>query len=73
MRDIVKVYPDGTKALHGVTVQVYEGEILGLLGENGAGKTTLMKILFGMLKPTNGKIFLRGGKRFGLKAPPPTP
>ena len=60
MRDIVKVYPDGTKALKGVTIQVYEGEILGLLGENGAGKTTLMKILFGMLKPTKGKIFLRG-------------
>jgi len=60
MRDIVKVYPDGTKALKGVTIKVYEGEILGLLGENGAGKTTLMKILFGMLKPTKGKIFLRG-------------
>ncbi|BAD84847.1 ABC-type transport system, ATPase component [Thermococcus kodakarensis KOD1] len=68
MRDIVKVYPDGTKALHGVTVQVYEGEILGLLGENGAGKTTLMKILFGMLKPTNGKIFLRG-KEVRFKSP----
>ena len=60
MRDIVKIYPDGTKALKGVTIKVYEGEILGLLGENGAGKTTLMKILFGMLKPTKGKIFLRG-------------
>lgn len=68
MRDIVKVYPDGTKALHGVTVQVYEGEILGLLGENGAGKTTLMKILFGMLKPTDGKIFLRG-KEVRFKSP----
>jgi len=60
MRGIVKVYPDGTRALSGVDVAVREGEILGLLGENGAGKTTLMKILFGMLKPTEGKIFLRG-------------
>ena len=68
MRDIVKVYPDGTKALQGVTVQVYEGEILGLLGENGAGKTTLMKILFGMLKPTEGKIFLKG-KEVRFKSP----
>ncbi|AIU70426.1 ABC transporter ATP-binding protein [Thermococcus eurythermalis] len=68
MRDIVKVYPDGTKALKGVTVKVYEGEILGLLGENGAGKTTLMKILFGMLKPTKGKIFLRG-KEVHFKSP----
>ena len=60
MRNIVKVYPDGTRALKGVDVKVYRGEILGLLGENGAGKTTLMKILFGMLKPTKGKIFLNG-------------
>ena len=68
MRDIVKVYPDGTVALKGVTIEVYEGEILGLLGENGAGKTTLMKILFGMLKPTKGKIFLRG-KEVRFKSP----
>ncbi|WP_099211375.1 ABC transporter ATP-binding protein [Thermococcus henrietii] len=68
MRDIVKVYPDGTKALKGVTIKVYEGEILGLLGENGAGKTTLMKVLFGMLKPTKGKIFLRG-KEVRFKSP----
>ncbi len=60
MKDIVKVYHDGTKALSGVDLTVYPGEILGLLGENGAGKTTLMKILFGMLKPTSGKIFVRG-------------
>ncbi|KUH34312.1 ABC transporter ATP-binding protein [Thermococcus celericrescens] len=68
MRDIVKVYPDGTRALKGVTLKVYEGEILGLLGENGAGKTTLMKVLFGMLKPTRGKIFLRG-KEVRFKSP----
>ncbi len=62
MRNIVKVYSDGTKALKGVDIQVYKGEILGLLGENGAGKTTLMKILFGMLKPTQGSILLNGEK-----------
>ncbi|ASJ03734.1 ABC transporter ATP-binding protein [Thermococcus profundus] len=60
MKDIVKVYSDGTKALRGVNLTVYPGEILGLLGENGAGKTTLMKILFGMLKPTSGKIVVKG-------------
>ncbi|ASJ09116.1 ABC transporter ATP-binding protein [Thermococcus siculi] len=60
MKGIVKVYPDGTKALKGVDLTVNKGEILGLLGENGAGKTTLMKILFGMLHPTSGKIFING-------------
>ncbi|RLG82025.1 MAG: ABC transporter ATP-binding protein, partial [Thermoprotei archaeon] len=60
MRGIHKVYPDGTVALRGVDLEVYEGEILGLLGENGAGKTTLMKILSGMLRPTRGVIRVRG-------------
>jgi len=60
MRDIVKIYPDGTVALRGVSLDIYPGEILGLLGENGAGKTTLMKILSGFLKPTSGYIVLRG-------------
>jgi ABC-type uncharacterized transport system ATPase subunit len=68
MKGIVKVYPDGTKALKGVDLTVYEGEILGLLGENGAGKTTLMKILFGMLKPTSGKIIVKG-EEVSFKSP----
>ncbi len=60
MRGIVKIYPDGTVALRGVDLDVYPGEILGLLGENGAGKTTLMKILSGFLRPTSGYIVLNG-------------
>lgn len=36
-----------------------DGKVLGLLGENGAGKTTLMNILFGLLKPDQGKIFIK--------------
>jgi ABC-type uncharacterized transport system ATPase subunit len=62
MKDIVKIYPDGTIALRGVDLAIYPGEILGLLGENGAGKTTLMKILSGFLRPTRGEIYLRGRK-----------
>ncbi len=68
MKGIVKVYPGGTKALKGVDLVVRKGEILGLLGENGAGKTTLMKILFGMLRPTAGKIFIKG-EEVHLKSP----
>ncbi len=68
MRGIVKVYSDGTRALNGVDLTVYPGEILGLLGENGAGKTTLMKILSGMLKPTSGKIIVKG-KEVHFKSP----
>jgi len=60
MKGIVKVYPDGTRTLKGVDFSVKKGEIHGLLGENGAGKTTLMKILSGMLKPTDGRIYING-------------
>ncbi len=62
MRNIVKVYPDGTLALRGVNFRVKAGEIHGLLGENGAGKTTLMRILYGEIKPTRGEIRIFGKK-----------
>ncbi|MFQ5793898.1 MAG: ABC transporter ATP-binding protein [Candidatus Bipolaricaulia bacterium] len=60
MRSITKVYPDGTVALRGANFDFVASEIHGLLGENGAGKTTLMKILSGLLRPTEGEIYLRG-------------
>ena len=59
-RGIVKVYPDGVKALDGVDFQLLPGEVHALLGENGAGKTTLMRILYGEIRPTRGEILLCG-------------
>ncbi|SEA77977.1 phosphonate ABC transporter ATP-binding protein [Alkalimonas amylolytica] len=56
--DLSKVYPDGTQALNGVTLQVRQGEQLVLLGHNGCGKSTLMKCLTGLEKPSSGKILL---------------
>ncbi len=60
VRDVWKVYPDGTIALRGVNLSVDRGEIHGLLGENGAGKTTLMRIIYGEIKPTRGSIAIFG-------------
>jgi energy-coupling factor transporter ATPase len=53
-------YPDGTKALNGVNIDVIKGEFLAVLGANGSGKTTLLKHLNGLLKPTFGSIILDG-------------
>jgi simple sugar transport system ATP-binding protein len=47
-------------ALRDVTLQLEQGEVLGLLGDNGAGKSTLVKILCGYHKPDEGRILLDG-------------
>jgi len=60
--NLIKIYQDGTVALRGVSISIRKGEIVGLLGENGAGKTTLVKILAGILKPTDGKIYVNGNE-----------
>ena len=48
------------EALKGVSFEIYEGEIFGLLGVNGAGKTTLIKILSGLTKKTSGEAYVMG-------------
>jgi ABC-2 type transport system ATP-binding protein len=48
------------QALNGVSLNVKEGEIYGLLGQNGAGKTTLIKIVLGIIRGWNGSVSLLG-------------
>src|SRR5947209_13281615 len=59
MRHITKTWP-GIVADDDVSLQVRKGEILALVGENGAGKSTLMNILYGLLRPDSGEIFING-------------
>jgi branched-chain amino acid transport system ATP-binding protein len=50
----------GFRAVADVSVGVREHEILGIIGPNGAGKTTLFNLIAGSLRPTSGKVYLRG-------------
>jgi ABC-type sugar transport system ATPase subunit len=61
MKNICKYFP-GVKALDGVSFDLQEGEVHGLIGENGAGKSTLMKVLSGVYQPTKGDIIYQGEK-----------
>ncbi|MDJ0304509.1 energy-coupling factor transporter ATPase [Dehalobacter sp.] len=49
-----------TPALKDISLSIRKGEYVGLLGMNGSGKSTLAKLLNGLLKPTDGKVFING-------------
>jgi ABC-2 type transport system ATP-binding protein len=57
---LVKQYSGGVRAVAGVDVTVPRGVVLGLLGPNGAGKTTTMRMALGLIRPTEGSVFIFG-------------
>ncbi|MBP8695098.1 MAG: ABC transporter ATP-binding protein [Syntrophobacterales bacterium] len=59
IRDLRFAYPDGTRALQGVTLEVGRGETIGLIGSNGAGKSTLLLHLNGILRG-EGRVRILG-------------
>ncbi len=61
MRDM-SISFGGIKAVDHVTVDLFPGEVVGLLGHNGAGKSTLIKMLSGAYQPDGGEIFINGEK-----------
>jgi branched-chain amino acid transport system ATP-binding protein len=62
----VDVYYGEVQALWGVSLDVYEGEIVTLLGSNGAGKTTTLRTISRLLRPRRGRILFQGQEIHGL-------
>ena len=54
--------------LHGVNLQIHEGEAVGIVGHNGMGKTTLLKVIMGLLPSSGGRIVLDGSEATGSPA-----
>jgi energy-coupling factor transport system ATP-binding protein len=53
-------YPSGVEALRGIDVAIHAQEFVAIMGQNGSGKTTFVKHLNGLLKPTKGKVYVKG-------------
>jgi energy-coupling factor transport system ATP-binding protein len=60
VQSVTHTYSEGPPAVYDVTLTIWSGEFLALLGKNGSGKTTLAKHLGGLLTPTQGHVLLRG-------------
>src|SRR5687768_10112495 len=54
--DLEKTYAGGKRAVDGVSLEVQQGEIFGLLGPNGAAKSTLINILAGLVNKSGGSV-----------------
>ena len=64
----IETYYGKIKALHGVSLEVKEGQLVTILGANGAGKSTILKTISGLVEPEHGTIHFEG-KRIDRKDP----
>lgn len=61
VENLVHVYPRGNvKALKGINLDINQGDVVSIVGQNGSGKTTLVRHFNGLLRPTEGKVYLMG-------------
>ena len=58
--DLVKTYPNGLKALHGISLAVDRPMVVAIIGSSGAGKSTLIRCVNRLVEPTSGRVVLNG-------------
>ena len=59
IENVTKRY-DNTTVVHELNLQIHAGEIVGIIGHNGAGKSTTMKMIAGLIEPTEGIVRVMG-------------
>jgi phosphonate transport system ATP-binding protein len=67
VKDLVKVYPTGTRALEGISLDFHRGEFVVLIGLSGSGKSTLLRCINRLVDPTSGSVVFDGTDITGLK------
>ena len=60
IKDVDYTYPNRTVALKHINLNIYKGELVGIMGMNGAGKTTLIRALNGLIRPLKGNVYIDG-------------
>ncbi|MDO5720853.1 MAG: ABC transporter ATP-binding protein [Actinomycetaceae bacterium] len=68
VKNVSYSYPNGVKAVEDVSFSIESGESVAIIGQNGAGKTTTVKLLNGLLKPTEGNVIVAGKNTRDLTA-----
>ena len=60
LKDVEMEYPNGTRAIRGISTTIEDGEFVFLVGPSGSGKSTIIKMLTGEEIPTAGRIMING-------------
>ena len=58
--ELSKTYSNNHEAVKNVSFKIKKNEIIGILGPNGCGKTTTIGMILGLLKPSSGKVLIKG-------------